>query len=313
MSNIVSINFTMDKLLDITESYETLGISKLQARVFNEFYGLKSVAFCEEKNLENLLCDSILKTIGDKIKPSQVDYVIFPRTSLTNSPYSYGLLRNIVIKCNLLNAKYFGVSLNKCASVVEAFALVSNIFKVEKQTNYILMVSGDRAFTKQQRLLQNATIVGDATSSALFSRDYYSLDSFRLITIIKNVYPQFYKGTWISRVESMQFEVDFPKLMAKAINDCISKANLFLDDIRLILPHNVNYPIWEKISAELGCKLDKIFTNNISKYGHCFSNDSLINLKSIFNIVKDNEYILVATVGFGLTFVASIFQKIKGV
>jgi 3-oxoacyl-[acyl-carrier-protein] synthase-3 len=174
---------------------------------------------------------------------------------------------------------------------------------------HVLLISGDRAFTQQQRILQNASIAGDAAAAVLLSRD--SESGLKLICSDKQVFPRFMKGAWLDKDLAKDFELNFAALMAGSINACLVKAGLSLEQIRFILPHNVNRPVWEKIAKNLDCSFGKIYSHNIGRYGHCFSTDSLINLTTVIPELNAGDYILLATVGFGLTFATAIFQKEK--
>ncbi len=312
MTNLIATQFATDNIVNIRECYNKLNVSKLQARVFNDFYAIRTVALCEDKGLEELLCESIQATLAGKVNPQQIDYVIFAHTSLTNAPFAYGLLNRVVTQCGLTNATYFGVNLNNCASTVEAFSIVSTLFSANSQAKYSVVISGDRIFTKQHRLLHNASIAGDAAGAALFAQTTQFHHGLRLLCTQKCLFPQFYKGAWLSGQQAQALEAIFPELMAQAIILCSQKAGIPLEKIKYILPHNVNLPVWQQISNLLGCEFNNIFTKNIGRYGHCFSTDTLINLTDVFNEIDVNEYILVATVGFGLCFVVAAFQKVTG-
>lgn len=313
MINVVKTAFSTPPSMPLMEMYEQFGITKLQAKVFYDFYGLRNIAIAADDNLETLLIQ-VIKKITDEslIKPEEIDYVIFAHTSLTQAPHSYGLLHRVVKQCGLSNSNYFGINLNKCASAIEALIVAQNILSGDSKAKYALLVSGDIAFTNQQRYLQNASITGDAAAAMLISNQELIDKGFNLIATSKEVYPEFYKGAWLNEAQSKKFEDEFPNMMVSVINRSILASNLSLKDIKFILPHNVNFPIWKKIASNLGCEFTKVYCENIGKYGHCFSTDFMINLASVKPLVGENEYIVAASVGFGLTFISALFQKISG-
>lgn len=312
MTNLIACHSHIDRVVDIKSAHDRLGVSKIQSKIFHDFFGLKTVALMESDDLETSLVRAINKTLLDTVTPESIDYVVFAHVSNIVAPFFYGLLHRVIISARLKNATYFGCAINKCASTVDAFSLISNLFESEENIRNILLISGDRAFTPQQRYLHNASIAGDAAGAALFSRESSDKPLLKLISFSKQTYSDFYKGAWLDRDRENQFETEFHLYMSNVINDAIAKAALTISDIKYILPHNVNVPVWEKISAELGCSKLKIYTDNISKYGHCFSTDTLVNIASLFSELELGDYVVSASVGFGLTFASAVFQKLKG-
>ena len=243
-------------------------------------------------------------TYAEKIK-----YVIYARTSLTNAPFGHGLVQRVIVRQGLRAASAFSLNLNKCASAVEALRLIDTLFKTDAAVESILMVTGDIAFTKQQRLLQNASLAGDAAAAMLFGRTPHQSNDLELVSVSKQVYPEFYQGSWLSPEKASEFEKRFPEMMSDLIQLTAKEAGVQLGNIRFILPHNVNVPIWKKIAEQIEVPFSKIYTRNIPMYGHCFTSDFLINCAAVRDELQSGELMLVANVGFGLTFCGAVFQK----
>jgi 3-oxoacyl-[acyl-carrier-protein] synthase III len=302
-----------DQTAHLPQDYALLEISYLQAKLYNDFYGLQQIPVAKEQTLEELLNAAVASVLKKScLQAEKISYVIHAHTSLTKAPYFYNILQRVVTKNNFTKANSFGFNLNKCASGIESLDLINTIFTAEKTCQYILLITGDIALTSQQRLLQNASIAGDVCAAALFGRVKHNKHCSRLLSVSKQVYPEFFKGAWLSREQSMLFEKRFPTMMADVIKHAVNKAGINLSQVSYILPHNVNIPVWKKISAEINVDMEKIYIANIVRYGHCFAADFLINYSSLKNHLQADEFFVVASVGFGLTFVAAVFQKVIG-
>ena len=312
MTNLIQATFeTPVFFADIQQDQQLLGISKLQAKVFNDFYGIKSIPVMQDESIETLIALSIQKVlVNARVVGKEISHVVYAHTSLTQSTFSYGILRRAVLKAGVTQAICFGINLNKCASAVEAISLIDIILQSSKENSYVLLVTGDFAFTMQQRFLQNASMAGDAAGAALFSSK--KNDSYlKLLSTQKDVYPSFYKGAWIDKEKNKEFEEKFPEFMAEVIISSLRKSGEKIENVKYILPHNVNLPIWKKISDKLECDFNKIYTKNIEKFAHCFSTDFIINISSVADHLEDGDVVIGASVGFGLTFVSSVFKKMK--
>ena len=121
---------------------------------------------------------------------------------------------------------------------------------------------------------------------------------------------EFYRGVWLTAEESKLFEYQYVPLLSETILLAIKNAGLTLDNIRLILPHNVNLISWENTAKAMGLSLDKIYLNNVRKYAHCFGADIFINFVDVLaeKKLKPGDYYVMATVGLGATFAAAVFQ-----
>lgn len=107
-----------------------------------------------------------------------------------------------------------------------------------------------------------------------------------------------------------KFDSCFIEIIRDVILTAIKKANVTLDDIRLILPHNVNYPTWNKIARALSVSIDKIYLDAIPRFGHCFNSDGFLNLVFAENERRINhgDYYLMAGCGIGFFFSCAVFQ-----
>jgi 3-oxoacyl-[acyl-carrier-protein] synthase III len=61
------------------------------------------------------------------------------------------------------------------------------------------------------------------------------------------------------------------------LRDAVHDAGLTLDDIAVILPHNVNRVSWARVARLLGLPEERVYLDNVPALGHCFSADSFIN------------------------------------
>jgi 3-oxoacyl-[acyl-carrier-protein] synthase-3 len=112
-------------------------------------------------------------------------------------------------------------------------------------------------------------------------------------------------------VEKIQeFDQQFIQTMMQTIYRSLEKANISLDQISIILPHNVNYPTWHKIADALRIPHSKIYSNHIQKFGHCLASDGILNLALAQEegILMKNDYFLMAGCGLGVFFASAVFQ-----
>lgn len=113
---------------------------------------------------------------------------------------------------------------------------------------------------------------------------------------------------WIDPVVRMDgkkvysFAID---IMPKAIEKVLSEANLTLDDIDVIIPHQANLRIIQSVAKTMGLPLDK-FLVNIDEYGNTSSASIPITLDEYKTQQKSSKRILMVGFGGGFTWGAAI-------
>jgi 3-oxoacyl-[acyl-carrier-protein] synthase-3 len=107
-----------------------------------------------------------------------------------------------------------------------------------------------------------------------------------------------------------EFEHMYVPALADIIRDTLAQAGLGLDDLRLILPHNVNRLSWTRLCHLMDLPLDRVMMDNIPVTGHCFCADPFINYVHARDTgrLRPGEHYLMASVGLGATFSAMLFR-----
>ena len=90
----------------------------------------------------------------------------------------------------------------------------------------------------------------------------------------------------------------------------VARAGLELDDIDLILPHNVNTVSWKRLCQAMGVPVARVLLDNVPVTGHSFCADAFINYRTAAErgrLHPGRKY-LIAAVGSGATFSAMVFE-----
>lgn len=92
------------------------------------------------------------------------------------------------------------------------------------------------------------------------------------------------------------------KTVPKSIEEVIKKANVSLDEIKYIVPHQANSRIFEVVSKKLGVELDKFYLN-LKNFGNTSSASIPIALAEMEEkgILKKGDKIIITGFGAGLT------------
>ena len=205
-------------------------------------------------------------------------------------------------RLDLTNAAVVGINQVGCASIFAALRMARALINTEDDLRAVLCVSSDKFPAGQPRDLAY-NIVSDGACAALVRRD---ANRNRIIECA-----QVTKGAlWDSdEIENEIIAAYFPTA-ASLIERTLTNAGLTIDDIALVIPHNVSRRSWEILGRLIKCPADRIYTNNISKVGHTIASDNLLNLRHATDagLIRKGDYMLLFTFGYGSNWASMVVQ-----
>lgn len=202
------------------------------------------------------------------------------------------LVGKVAYKLGLSNTKVITMSEQGCSG---SFSIIDIAKKYLLTSNKkaILCISADMLPDNLGReIIYN--IISDACSSYIIRKNS---PKNRIISFYNNSQLQYYDT---KKNEQIILASYFPFSKQTIINS-LKKTNLNLNDIKYIVPHNVSKRSWEILSKLIEFPVEKVWLDNISKYGHTVSCDHIINLKQLEDSGKleKGDKLLLFTFGFG--------------
>jgi 3-oxoacyl-[acyl-carrier-protein] synthase-3 len=203
---------------------------------------------------------------------------------------------------DLTNAAVVGINQVGCASIFAALRMARAMLLAEDDLQNVLCVSADRFPPGRPRDLAY-NLVSDGACAALVRR---GAERNRIVECA-----QITKGSlWDSEeIENEIIAAYFPTA-ATLVEKTLAKAGLQMDDISLIIPHNVSLRSWEILGRLIKCPPDRIYTDNISRVGHTIASDNLLNLRRATEsgLVGKGDYLMLFTFGYGSNWACMIVQ-----
>jgi 3-oxoacyl-[acyl-carrier-protein] synthase III len=243
----------------------------------------------------------------------RVRYVLYARTIPVVGPYPVNPLHDVCQALGLGHALAFTVTHQSCASGLLAIDMAGRLLATDGQDGngqdgrpggLALILTGEKAFTRDAQLFADTTIFGEGASACLVSafgvRD-------RLLAYASNVRGGFDTATG-DNDERRQRECR--PLLAEVMRQALDEAGLTLGDIRVVLPHNVSLVTWQQMCVLLGLPLDRVLLDNTPANGHVFCADMFINYQTARKrgLLQPGDRYLAASAGGGATFAAMVFE-----
>jgi 3-oxoacyl-[acyl-carrier-protein] synthase-3 len=241
----------------------------------------------------------------------RIRYVLYARTIPVSQPHPLNPLPELCAQLGLGGATAFAVTHHGCASGLLAVDMAGRLLAVDAERDgadgLALVVAAEQVFTLDETLRPEARIFGEASAACLVSsagpRD-------RVLS-----YATLQRGDldhWATdRPDpSERFAKEYTGLVAEVISAAAARAGLRVDELRLILPHNVNVRSWRKVCRQLGVPASSVLLDNVPLIGHTFAADPFLNYRTAVDngLLRAGDRYLMAAAAYGATFSAMVVE-----
>src|SRR5215469_16915596 len=287
----------------------SLGLTDMQVRVFRRFHGLREVGREPGASLYGLLMKAAAGLDELRGQEHRVRYVLYARTMPVVAPYPVNPLTEVCRALGLEHALAFTVTHQSCASGLLAIDMAGRLLACDaaaSQEPLALILCGEKAFTREAQIFPDTTVFGEGAAACLVSA---SGARDRLLAYASNVRGEFDSATGAN---DARLQREYRPSLAEVMRQALDEAGLALDDIRVVLPHNVNLVTWQRMCSLLKFPRDRVLVDNIAASGHVFCADMFANYKTACErgLLQPGDRYLAAAVGAGggATFAAMVFE-----
>jgi 3-oxoacyl-[acyl-carrier-protein] synthase-3 len=302
-----------------------LGLTDMQVKLFRRFHGLREVGRDPDASLYDLLMKAAAGLGALRGQEHRVRYVLHARAMPVVGPYPVNPLHEVCRALGLGHALAFTVTHQSCASGLLAIDLAGRLLAADTADGQAgpiaagpadgpdgqagplaLIFSGEKAFTREAQMFADTTIFGEGAAACLVSA-FGARD--RMLAYASNVRGEFDSATGEN---DARLQREYRPSLAEVMQRALDEAGLTLDDIRVVLPHNVNLVTWQRMCLLLNFPRDRVLLDNIPTSGHVFCADMFANYQTACErgLLRPGDRYLAAAVGAGggATFAAMVFE-----
>ncbi len=296
-----------ERAVPIASLREQLGLSVAEVKVFQRYYGLDLVRRDDGGTLLDLMLAAAGRLGELSGRERRIRYVLHARTHPVVAPYPVNPLAEACRRLGLQHAVAFAVTQHACASGLLAIDLAGRLLAATGDPDALaLVLTGEKTFTRGAQVIPRQTVMSEGAAACLVR---YGGTRDRVLAYATAMYGQ-YDRLQPGSALATEFQERYPHLLAEVMLAAIADAGMVLDDLRLILPHNVNAVSWERISRIIGLPVERVLLDNVPVTGHCFCADGFINYRTAVGTgrLSPGDRYLMAAVGLGATFSAMVFE-----
>jgi 3-oxoacyl-[acyl-carrier-protein] synthase III len=301
----------------------SLGLTGMQVKLFRRFHGLDQVSRDPDGSLHDLLMQAAAGLDALRGQEHRVRYVLYARAMPVVAPYPVNPLHEVCQALGLGHALAFTVTHQSCASGLLAIDIAGRLLAADGldgagpdgagpdgqddgSAPLALVLSGEKAFTRSAQVFADTTVFGEGASACLVSA-FGTRD--RLLAYAANVRGEFDSSTGEN---DARLQREYRPSLAGVMQQALAEAGLTLDDIRVVLPHNVNLVTWQRMCTLLKFPRDRVVLDNVATNGHVFCADMFANYQTACErgLLQPGDRYLAAAVGAGggATFAAMVFE-----
>jgi 3-oxoacyl-[acyl-carrier-protein] synthase-3 len=295
------------KRVPIEELAGPLALSPIQVKLFRRYHNLAEIRLDPEGSLLDLLLQATANLDGLAGRAQQIRYVLHARSFPVVVPYPVNPLHELCRRLGLAHALAFTVTHHACASGLLAIDVAGRLLAADPRPDSLaLVLAGEKAFTRDAQLVPETTIFGEGASACLVSA---SGPRDRLLAYAANA-----RGEFDDELspDPARYQREYHNCLAEVVHAACAAAGLRLDELDLILPHNVNDLVWRKLCRRIGFPVERVLLDNIPLAGHVFCADAFLNYQTARErgLLRPGSRYLVGAAGAGLgaTFSAMIFE-----
>ncbi|AUH01217.1 3-oxoacyl-ACP synthase [Prodigiosinella confusarubida] len=305
--NIVDIEVAFaPKIQTIAQAVEQLGLSKIDGKMFERFYGLKQFPHDDDQPLAALIAPA-LSGIVDRHPDlvGRLKLCVHCHTIPTISPFNDSPLAGLVNHFFGPTTECASYTMSHCATGLVALEQTATL--LEEGESAIVLIA-EKAFHQWVQLIPATTIMGEAACAVLITRTGRQLNVLQTTTTrdgrfsINSGHRQEHDPTLFQ-----QCYFDF---VQHHITTSLTKSGMDMSAIKYLVPHNVNRSSWKEIGKNMMFPADLVFLDNVPRYGHCFGADPFINLMRLIaeGRLAEGDKVMLISVGLGATASSAVIE-----
>ncbi|KZN29891.1 MULTISPECIES: hypothetical protein [Pseudoalteromonas] len=223
------------------------------------------------KTIFEMAFESMQQTLaGAPIEPQEVDLVIICSSDFSpvDETLSYSQL---LLSLGMERAFPMGVTVSDCANLLSVLDMAKQFIESGKY-QHILLVTSNKIRDERHRF-QDYALFSDGAASFMVS-DKKALsevpeDGLNIVDSQVNAHLQ---------LKVAGEDIDDTPLFTTTAQQLMDRNHLTIRDLSKVFSNNLYMPVITLKEGSIGVSKTQLYLDNIARFGHCFSADSIINL-----------------------------------
>lgn len=299
----IEIAFPPD-IQSLDDVAQEVGLSRLDIRMFDRFYGLRRFHGGPGT------LDDLLTPVVDQIQHNQpqafaaISHVVHCHTVPCVRVFDTASLTPSWLKRFPRQTEFASLTMGHCATPLTA---AEWLLRQLSPGAFGLMLIGEKAFHPRVKLIKDTTLMGEAACAVLLTRNG---NGPAILSRYTGQDGRFSIQQGADEHETSDFGQHYVDFTRQHLQAALDKAGITIDRVDWIAPHNVNLASWHRLAQLMHFPREKIFLENVPRYGHCFGADPFINLHQLQQQQRlhKGDIVLLVSVGLGATYSSLLIE-----
>lgn len=201
------------------------------------------------------------------VDPPAVDALVLCSTRVPGPAEGHGgFLARVLTGIGLSDLPFYGLSLNRCLNLLAAVDVASAFVRAGRH-HRVLVITVDAVADGAAAMSQFA-LFSDGAASCLISADPGPFEGYEVLGCAA-----------AQETATLDWNSQISSDLARQVNQrLLAPADLKLSDVTALLHMNLFTPLLVMKERQAGFRGDQLYLGNITRAGHCFAADPIINL-----------------------------------
>ncbi len=307
MTAIVAVSSYLPKTVPVEAVAAELGLTDRKVQFLRRYYGLSEICRTDESEVD-ILVAAATGLDSFAAQRDRIRYVVRAKTVPISAPYPISPLTEVCDTLGLAHARAITLTEHACAAGLLAVDVCGTLLAADGDPDALaLILVGEKAFTSIAQMIPDVALMGEGAAAALV-RGVGARD--RLLGYATRTHGGTDGAVILDTAGAVEFRRIYADALAEVTHAALAEAKLSVEDVDLMLPHNVNRISWARVSDIVGVPLDRIFLDNVAHTGHCFCADTFINHRTATESgrLRVGDVYVMVSVGLGSVFSAMVFR-----
>jgi 3-oxoacyl-[acyl-carrier-protein] synthase-3 len=250
------------------------------------------------RDLEELAVDTGVASLrAAGVDALSIDALVLCSNRIPGPAEGHGrFVQNVLTGIGLRDIPCYGQNLNRCVNLLAALD-VSRAFVVSGRHRRVLVITTDRVAGGADRMSQFA-LFSDGAASCVVTADAGDADAANAANAGQAGSYELLGCATAQDTATLEWSSQISSDLAREVNDrLLTPHGLKLGDIAALMHANLFKPLVVMKERQAGFGAEQLYLDNITRVGHCFAADPLVNLvdRAALGHVAEGRYCLLAS------------------
>ncbi len=300
------VPFLPPQSVPVAELAAEIGMPPREGRVLSRVLGLDQVYRARHQTVLDMMLAAGEEALAGTDRAG-LRYIVHAHSMQHIAPPQLRWMDVLRVKLGADRTQAFSMSHLSCTTGLYALTVLTAMLRADPDGATALLLSGEKVISPVIAHLPKTTLLSDAASATVVG---LGGPGDAVLHVAHRTLGRYYRSRDMPEELQREYRDRYVPTLVSIIDEAVTGAGFELDDIAMILPHNVNRFSWMAASRLMNFPIERIYLENVPRMAHGYSADPFINLATARaeSTVRPGDLALLVSAGQGATFGAAVLR-----